>query len=188
METLDHPPFPPLAWDGDSWTAELTLPAWGGFQVRHGDDGAAQDVPSADGTAWLSVLPTCGEARTPPTAEQAAAFRHLLDNEAAVAEAVARALVEYCPGHAYDGDDEALWEVSQPAELRSLIRLSAVHVLDVVRDGVACIGFEFDCAWDRGHGAGVMTHLGRVVATGQADCSFMEWIARSGLDKRQNTV
>jgi hypothetical protein len=27
-----------------------------------------------------------------------------------------------------------------------------------------------------------MTHLGRVIATGQADCSFVQWIARQGLE------
>jgi hypothetical protein len=108
-----------------------------------------------------------------------------MDNEAAVAAAVARALVDYCPGEAYDGDDEELLGVSEPADLRRLVGLSAVHVLDVCRDGAACIGFEFGCVWDEEHGAGVMTHLGRVTATGQAVCSFEEWIARQGLDRQQ---
>jgi hypothetical protein len=116
-------------------------------------------------------------------AEQVAAFRQLMDNEAAVAAAVPRALVDYCPGDAYDGDDEELLGVSEPADLRPLIGLSAVHVLDVFHDGAACIGFEFGCVWDEEHGAGVMTHLGRVIATGQAACSFMEWVARQGLDR-----
>jgi hypothetical protein len=185
METLDHPPFPPPTWDGDSWTAELTLASWAGFQIRHGDHLAARDASTADGTARLSIVTADGEARTPPTPEQATAFRHLLDNEAAVAEAVAGALVRYCPGEAYDGDDDVLWEVSEPGDLRPLIRLAGVHVPNVVSDGVAYIGFEFDCAWDPEHGAGVMTHRGRVVATGQGDVSFTEWIARHGLDKQQ---
>jgi hypothetical protein len=89
-----------------------------------------------------------------------------------------RALVEHCPGNAYDGDDEELLEVSEPADLRPLVGLSAVHVLDVFRDGAACVGFEFGCVWDEEHGAGVMTHLGRVIARGQATCAFAEWIAR----------
>jgi hypothetical protein len=76
--------------------------------------------------------------------------------------------------------------VSDPTDLRSLVGLSSVHVLNVVRDGVACIGFEFGCVWDEEHGAGVMTHLGRVIATGQADCSFEEWVARHGLDQRRS--
>jgi hypothetical protein len=74
-------------------------------------------------------------------------------------------------------------EVSEPADLRPLVGLSAVYVLDVFHHGVACVGFEFGCVWDEEHGAGVMTHRGRVIATGQADCSFVEWIAREGLDQ-----
>jgi hypothetical protein len=42
---------------------------------------------------------------------------------------------------------------------------------------------EFGCVWEEEHGAGVMTHIGRVIATGQAHCSFTEWIARQGLDR-----
>jgi hypothetical protein len=61
--------------------------------------------------------------------------------------------------------------------MRSLVGLSTVHVLPVARDGVAYLGFEFGCVWDTEHGAGVMTHLDRVVATGQAAVSLTERIA-----------
>jgi Domain of unknown function (DUF6985) len=74
-------------------------------------------------------------------------------------------------------------DISEPSELRPLIGLSNVHVLSVVRDGAAYIGFEFGCVWDDEHGAGVMTHLGRVVATGQAAVSFMAWIAKQDLER-----
>src|SRR5262249_43791299 len=149
------------------------------------DNRATRNAPPSGGTARLSISPTDSDARTPPTAEQVAAFRQLLDEEATIAAAVARALVRYCPGDAYDGDDEVLLSVSEPDDLRPLVRLIGVHVLNVVRDGVACIGFEFDCAWDGEHGAGVMTHCGRVIATGQAGCSFTEWIAEQGLEREQ---
>jgi hypothetical protein len=183
QDTLDYPPFPPLKWEHYSWVGEVVLPSWAGFQARRGGYGAVSSRRPSDGTARLSISPLDDKARTPPTTEQVVAFRHLLDNEAAVGAAVARALVDYCPGDAYDGEDEELLEVSEPADLRPLVGLSAVHMLDVFRDGAACVGFEFGCVWDEEHGAGVMTHLGRVIATGQADCSFTEWIARQGLDR-----
>jgi hypothetical protein len=183
VELLEHPPFPPLTWNHYFWVAKVTLPSWAGFRVTHGPDVEAHDLSPADGTARLSISSVDSDARTPPTVEQVAAFRHLLANEVAVAHAVARALVAYCPGDAYDGDDEVLWEVGGVDDLRRLVRLSTVHVLDVIRDGVACVGFEFACAWDYEHGTGVVTHLGRVGATGQAVCSFEAWIARHGLDR-----
>jgi hypothetical protein len=183
VKSVKHPPFPPLTWDHYFWVSKVMLPSWAGFQVTHGPDVDAHDPSPAEGTARLSISSVDSDARTPPTAEQVAAFRQLLDNEAAVADAVARALVAYCPGDAYDGDDEVLWEVDGEDDLRPLVRLTGVHILNVVRDGVACVGFEFACAWDYEHGAGVVTHLGRVGATGQAACSFEAWIARHGLDR-----
>lgn len=182
-ETLDHPPFPPLKWDHYFWVGDVVLPSWAGFQARRAGYGAVSSRRPSDGSARLSISPLDDEARTAPTAEQVAAFRHLMGNEAAVAAEVVRALVAYCPGEAYDGDDEELLEVSGPDDLRPLIGLSSVHVLDVFHDGEACVGFEFGCVWDGEHGAGVMTHRGRVIATGQADCSFVEWIARQGLER-----
>jgi hypothetical protein len=186
-EALDIPPFPPLTWDEYSWTGEVRLPSWAGFQSRRGPYASVSDDGPSDGTARLAVD---AEGKAPPTPEQVAAFRHLLDNEAAVAEAVGCALLDYYPGErdayldAYDLEEsDEVPEVTDPAGLRQLVGLSGVHVLSVAKDGAACIGFEFGCVWDGEHGAGVMTHLGRVIATGQADCSFMAWVARQGLDK-----
>jgi hypothetical protein len=182
-ETLDSSPFPPLKWNLYFWMGEIILPSWSGFQARRGGYGAVSSRKPSDGTARLSISPLDKEARTHPTAEQVAAFNHLMENEEAVGAAVMRALVDYYPGHAYDEDDGELPEVSEPSDLRPLIGLSTVHVLDLFRDGAACIGFEFGCVWDEEHGAGVMTHLGQVIATGQADCSFVKWIARNGLER-----
>lgn len=187
-DVIDLPPLPPLTWDGYSWVGEVRLPSWAGFQARRGPYASVSGAGPSDGTARLTVD---AEAQGRPTPEQVAAFRHLLDNEAAVAEAVARALLDDYPGEraayldAYDLEEsDAVPEVTDVAGLRPLVGLASVHVLAVARDGVACVGFEFGCVWDDEHGAGVMTHCGRVIAAGQADCSFMAWVARRGLDGR----
>jgi hypothetical protein len=185
QDTLNYPPFPPLKWDQFFWVGDVVLPSWAGFQARRGAYGAISSRKASDGTARLSIAPLDSTARSHPMLEQVAAYQHLLENEAAVADAVVRALLEYCPGEAYDGDDEELMNVSDPADLRPLIGLSSVHVLNVFHNGMACVGFEFGCVWDEEHGAGVMTHNGRVISTGQADCSFVEWIARQGLGKKK---
>lgn len=187
-ETLNIPPFPPLTWDEYSWVGEVRFPSWVGFQTRGGAYASVSEEAASDGSARLTVD---AEAKARPTSEQVAAYRHLLDNEAAVAQAVGHALLEYYPGQreaylkGYGLTASAeVPEVTDLAGLRSLVGLSSVHVLSLARDGVACIGFEFGCAWDEEHGAGVMTHRGRVIAIGQADCSFVEWIAEEGLDKQ----
>lgn len=166
--TIDIPPFPPLTWDRYSWSGEVRLPSWAGFQSRRGAYASVSEPMPSDGTAGLTVE---GDAESLPTPEQAAAFRYLLENESAVAAAVLRALFDYYPA---EREPEDVPEIADPAGLRVLVGLSAVHVTWVVQDGAACIGigFEFDSAWDAEHGAGVMTHQGRVIATGQADSSF----------------
>ncbi len=74
-------------------------------------------------------------------------------------------------------------EVSSPMEFDQLIGPSYVHVLEESLEGVAYIGFEFGCTWDREHGLGFMTHGQRVTDVGGADTSFLEWIAESDIEK-----
>jgi hypothetical protein len=181
-ETLDVPPFPPLRWDKYFWVGEVTLPSWAGFQTRRGPYGAVSSKKPSDGSARLNVTPEDDERRSPPLAAQVAAFRHLLDNEPAVAASILRAAFDRYPAEkaayadAYSDEEaaEVLPDIDGPAGLRSLIGLSDVHVLSVAKDGAAYVGFEFGCVWDPEHGFGVMTHLGRVVKVGQADVAFQE--------------
>ncbi len=62
--------------------------------------------------------------------------------------------------------------VNQPEELKELIKLHTVHVESGAKDGIAYLGFEFDCNWDEEHGLGVMMHGSRVLEVGQAEVSF----------------
>ena len=192
---LNVPPFPPLEWDGYFWVGEITLASWAGFQSRGGAYGARSSKKPSDGTARLNVAVNDDELkdeddRPPPTAAQIAALQHLLDNEATVAGAVLLALFERYPDEkeAYEDaadEDDTLPEISEPNGLKALMGLSNVHVLHAQKGDAAYIGFEFGCVWEREHGAGVMTHLGRVVEVGQADASFQEWIAERDSKRRK---
>lgn len=191
-ELLDVPPFPPLKWDGYGWEGNITLPSWAGFQTRTGAYGSRSSKKASDGATQLRVAVEDKKAQTPPTAEQVKAMHHLLGNEAAVASAVLQSLFEMYPEEkakyedAYDEEEGAtLPAISDPSGLRTLTGLSNVHVLYVKKGDAAYIGFEFGCAWNQEHGAGVMTHLGRVVAVGHADHSFLEWIAEDDAKKRK---
>src|SRR5262249_15415688 len=104
---------------------------------------------------------------------------------------VGRALLEYYPGEReaylddYDLEEsEKVPEVTELAGLRPLVGLSRVHVLSAARGGGAWVGVEVGWAWGTEEGAWGLKHLGRVIATGQADCSFVGWIARRGLDRQ----
>lgn len=191
-KTLDVPPFPPLRWDEYSWAGKITLPSWAGFQARGGAYGSRSSKKPSDGTASLNVAVEDDEDQTPPTAAQVAAMQHLLDNEKAVAAAVLNAIFEMYPAakaeyeEGYgEEEDETLPTIKSPKELRTLMGLSTVHVLYVKKGDTAYIGFEFGCAWEEEHGAGVMTHRGRVVEAGQADTAFLEWIAERDAKRRK---
>ncbi len=193
--TIDLPPFPGLEWDEFSWMGKIVLPSWAGFQVREDASESVGLDSDSDVRPWLYVHPKNHQAKTPPLPEQAEAFRFLLEHEEAVARSVLQAIfVKYLEwrGLALDDDfrddeeeDDLMPEIERPEQLRSLIGLSNVHVLNVAKDGVAYTGFEFGCTWDEEHGLGVMTHRGRIIEVGGADTSFLEWIAeRDARDSR----
>jgi hypothetical protein len=184
--TITLPPFPALEWDGHFWAARIVLPSWAGFQCRHPGEATGPERP-ADGAAELHVASPGDEDAKAPSPEQVRSYRYLLEHEAHVQAAVLQAIFKYYPGERDLGDeeDELMPDIERPEELRSLIELDQVHVLDVSKNKVAYVGFEFCCTWDAGHGAGVMTHRGWVVATGQADVSFLEWIAKGDAKQRR---
>jgi hypothetical protein len=184
------PPFPPLKWDEYFWTGRVVLTSWRGFQSRLGAYAAKSAAKESDGTARLSVAPP-GGAGQPPSAEQASAFRYLLDHEEAVRDALVAAILEEYPAMRQrllaDGfvDEPDLPDLEGPEQLRSHVGLSTVHVLPVVKDGAAYVGFEFGCTWDEEHGLGVMTHQGRIVEfpdmgvgkVNGADFASEDWVA-----------
>ncbi len=175
-ETIHLPPSPPLRWRRGVWAGEVELPSWAKFQ-------------GGEGRYWLEVFV---ENNAPPSPEQVAAFRYLVDNEASVFAAVTRTLLEFYPGararciDAYDGDSACIAEVEEilpevitdAAGLHPLVGLSGVNILPVARDGMAYVGFALGCEWDGEHGAGVMTHRDRVIVTGSMFEASVTWAAK----------
>lgn len=184
-ETLTHPPFPLLTWDDGDWTAEAVLPEWAGFQTRRGWYNAVNSPDPSDGSVRLRVIRPRGAQRE-PAAEQSTAFEHLCANGALVRDAILAAVFAEYPKFREDyldcfddeeGEDFAdiaagVPEVSSSHGLRSLMGLGNVFILDVFRDGMAYVGFEFGCEWESEHGLGVMTHGDRVIDIGQAPTAF----------------
>ena len=137
------------------------------------------------------MAPPRGVAAQPPSVEQGNAYQHLLDLQEEIRDSVLQAIFDAYPamratypyGQALAAEE--MPPLDRPEQLRALIGLSIVHVLNVAKDGAAYVGFEFGCTWEDEHGLGVMTHLGRLVEipllggekVGHADVSFEEWIA-----------
>ncbi len=173
---LNQPPFPPLKWDKFFWVGEITLPSWSSFHLQRAGDPAPPHVR-------LTLTPDDARERTPPLVEQIAGFQFLLDHEAEVTASILEALLARYPkmrktyGHDHAKAAEVMPEVTSVDGFKPLIELAGVHVLNVPREGVSYIGFEYRCKWDFEDGLGVMTHRARAVEVGGADTSFLTWVA-----------
>jgi hypothetical protein len=183
------PPFPALKWNGSFWRGRIKLGSWQGFQARLGAYAGQNSSSPSDGTVRVSVTAPGHVDEQPPSAPQAKAVQFLLDNEEAIRNSLVAAIFEEYPtirerllGFA---DESDLPAITQPDDLKGLIGLSTIHVLQVVKDDAAYLGFEFGCSWDDEHGLGMMTHQGRIVElpdmgigkVTEADLASEEWLA-----------
>jgi hypothetical protein len=169
--TLDLPPFPPLTWDGYSWTADVVLPAWRGFQNK--DDKVRIVVSANEGH--------------PPNQSQLETYRYLFDHDKPIADVIVSAVLDKSPWLDNEEDEvDGDCRIDEPAQLCEHLRLYDVYVHDVVREGIAYVGFSFGCDWETEHGLGVMMHRDRIVHWGGAMTASLTWIAES--DAEQGTT
>jgi hypothetical protein len=188
-------PFPPLTDNGD-WSGNDVLTSWAGFQSRGGSYTSRNSRRPSTGKVEVYVLglprgDDDDDGTPPPAAEQVAGYRHLKENQDKVRDAVVAAVFDEYPRirTAYAIGDEEEDERCVPGtkdkrELRRLIGMGIVHVLDRAKAGHAYVGFEMGCTWDEEHGLGVLTHKGRVVEVGQADTAFDTNAAKTDGGKR----
>lgn len=89
--------------------------------------------------------------------------------------------------YGYSEEDAAILmpDVNDPFEFNLLIGLSTIHLLNVSKDGIAYVGYEFGCNWDDEHGLGVMTHKDRVIEIGGVDTAFLSWVAERDLNPEE---
>jgi len=159
-DILDLPPFPTMDWSDCDW--------WeGAIDLAIGKD------------ADLNGTPYDPEVSRLPSDSQAAALTFNLEHGERVTDAVLMATRKY-----YDNvrpryvvflgadADELMPVLSDNTELRKLIELVHVHVHPWTMSGIAYVGLQFSCTWDREHGLGLMLHRDRVVEIGGADVSF----------------
>lgn len=160
------------------WEGEMMLKSWKGYQSRGGAYTSQDSGRPSAGKVKLSV--ETGGRGSPPSKEQVEAFRYLQKHEKQVAEAILRRTLDEYQKRRKQWeveDDVKMPPVKKAEEFRKMIGLGMVHVLNHAKGGVAYVGFQFGCTWDEEHGMGVMMHKQRVVRWGEADMSFLEWVA-----------
>lgn len=148
-KTLEVDPFPALTWDGWHWRGQCALP-W------YSSAGGVSLIVRAD--CSRSAEGTKPAAAPPPTAEQAEAFRLLLDLVSPTAAALLATLRESLP-ELPSTDWGAAGEHLEFAELIVFVTSA---------EGVAYTGFVFN-SMEHEHGIGVVAHRNRVAHIGNAE-------------------
>lgn len=178
-------PTDPLSFERgeDFWQAEIPLPSWVGYRSCRGAYGAQDSNASSDGSIRVHA-----DVDLPISPEQLAACRYLIENEAAVHEAIVAAILDEYPEWFDDYGEYAaergvqLPEEMTREELKQHIGITYLHLHPVAKDGIGYVGVELGCSWDDEHGLGVMLHRDEVVDIGGADTSILEWIAERHRD------
>jgi hypothetical protein len=173
-----------LNWDGHFWEGSTVLPSWAGFQQRLGPYASVSAAELSEGTVHLSISSPNEVNSAAPSEAQVRAFRYLRENDQAVRDKVLAAIFEVYPKwrdnySEFFGEelDAHMPRLSNPSDLKPLIGLSIVHILNVEKDGLAYIGFEFGCTWEEEHGLGVMCCRDRIIEVGSAEEAFSASIA-----------
>ncbi|MCX4697274.1 hypothetical protein [Streptomyces sp. NBC_01373] len=157
-------------WDEFAWTTRVPLPP---------DTWAA----TAGTLVPLYYAPEGREEHPPDDAEIASAA-WTVDRLPALLAAARPALSAHAV-HTLEPED-----LATASDLIDAVRVSALHVHSVSRDGIPYVGIALSCPWDEEHGLGILMHGPRVVDAGGADTALLRRIAerdatdpRAGLDE-----
>ena len=99
-----------------------------------------------------------------PSAEQEAAYRHLLENEETVAETVLNTLLSSVRDPCYADPSDPCFGIKTQEELVKFSQLTGVEIVREHHHGMAYLVFWVDCDWEPEHGMNVVYHKDRPAA------------------------
>ena len=184
---MDHPVFGPIqCFAADGWVGTVQVgffsefddvaSAWLAEKFGGRDYSKTRRQGYKQGRFELIVASPGGDE---PSSSQERAFLLFLENQELVCTTVVKAIFEdYRTRHEMwltgfkATDDIVVPEVQSPDDLKRLMRLHSLRVLDVSKDGCSVIGFCFACSWDIEHGLGVLVHETRVIEVGENDITW----------------
>jgi hypothetical protein len=172
---------------GKEFEGTVSLPIWKDFQSRQGVYGSLDSDEKSNGEFAISIGGDMVMDNPAITIEHVNAYEYLTTHSQEVYNAIlTRLLAEYKNlqiEYGYDEDDakEIMPDIDNVEQFKNLIGLSQIHLLNVSKDNIAYVGYEFGCSWDDEHGLGFMTHKDRIIDFGGADTSFLTWVAEEDL-------
>lgn len=160
---------------GDVYKSLLTLDSWKGFQSRQGIYGSQDKQDDSDGIVKIFVQGKEIDYVKITTQEQINAIKYLIDNSDGIRDALLIGLLKELP-KLREIYEDLIPNIDNVNQFMNVLGLANLHVMSSDKENFAYIGFELGCDWDDEHGLGVMMHKNRVVAIGQADTSFDDWV------------
>jgi len=166
----------------------ITLTCWRGFQSRLEANNAFGSIHPSDGSGRITIG---GDMISEDPAVQSFhvnAYNYLMEFQAMVQDRILQALLADYKGlqemYGYDKNQAAtiMPDVNDVQEFKKLIGLSAVHLLNVSKEDIGYVGYEFGCTWDLEHGLGIMTWKDNIIELGDASTAFLTWIADKDRD------
>lgn len=171
----------------DRLEGKVSLPIWKNFQNRQGAYGSLDGRENTSGEFGISIGGDMVVDNPTIKREHANAYDYLITHSEQIQHSIlTRLLTEYKnlqTEYGYDEDEakEFMPDVDNIEQFKKIIGLSQIHLMEVSKDNIAYVGYEFGCSWDEEHGIGFMTHKDRIIDFGCADQSFMTWVARKDL-------
>ena len=163
---------------GDNYEGELILSSWAGFQSRQGIYATKDSKEVSNGLVKIFVEGKEVDYVKVTTVEQVNGVKYLVDNSDDVRDALLTGLLNELP-ELKNIYEDLIPEITKIEDFRNCIGLANIHIKSSDKDNFAYIGFELGCDWDEEHGVGVMMHKNRIVAIGQADTAFDDWVTFS---------
>lgn len=189
MEVIpDNLNIPNIEFRDGGFVAIVSLPIWENFQSKQGIYSLLETNQYPSGEFTISIGGDMVQDNPVITIEHVNAYDYLTTNSEEVCKSIlTKLLTEYKTlqvDYGYDEDEtrEVMPNILNIEEFKKIIGLSQIHILNVSKDNIAYVGYQFDCTWDEEHGLGFMTHKNRITAFGGADVSFLTWVAKNDLE------
>lgn len=157
------------------WRGSITLESWNTFFGNESDI----DL-NIGGDKLVSELYT----------RHQIAYEYLVTHQKQLLDNILCALLSEYPtmreeyGYEKEELEEYMPNVDSIERFKEIMEPKRIYILDIEKDGMAYLGFHFNCSWDDEHDYGIMMHKERVVKMGGADVAFLSWIAEE--DKKNN--
>jgi hypothetical protein len=184
--------IPGLAKDEFGFGGEIQLDAWRDFRNVEGGHGLGR--AQSDGTCWLTTGGDAANENAEIRDYHVKAYTFLMNHQNRIRDCILEQLMELYEnlqteyGYRDQEKQECMPDVSRRDDFKRLIGLSSVHLVNVEKDGVGYVGYEFGCSWDPERGLGVMTYNDEIIQIGGADVAFLSWVAKKDANPISQTT